>query len=105
MTFLNTHYDLLPTSADGLALDSPPVGRQVKRLVIGLLAATVPLGIIISWPLLGLAIPDYLRQWLTGFAIAWLIAKVLQLLDPAHSQTWEQIHATLGSPRPPTDRA
>jgi hypothetical protein len=100
---LTGHYDLLPTSE---ATVKPPalLGRQPARLAVGLLVAALPLTIVAAYPLLGFSLPDYLRQWLAGFALVWLIAKILQSLDPGSSSTWDRVHAVLNSPRPPSDK-
>jgi hypothetical protein len=40
---------------------------------------------------------------LTGFAVVWLIARVLHLLDPAYGNTWDRVHNVL-SPRSPSEK-
>lgn len=104
MTLLTTHYHLLPTNEDASPY-KPTLGRKMRRFVGDLLVAALPLAIVVGWYEFGFGLPDYLRQWLAGFAIVWLIAKILQMLDPTYSITWERVHTTLGSPRTPTDRS
>jgi hypothetical protein len=72
--------------------------------VIGGLVAALPLVVVAVYPLLGFTLPDYLRQWLTGFAVVWLIAKVLQTLDPFYGNTWDRVHTALNSSKPPADK-
>ena len=97
------HYDLLPTS-DAAAKSPASLARRPARLLVGVLAGVLPLAIVAVYPLLGFSLPDYLRQWLAGFAVVWLIAKTLQMVDPLHGSTWDRVHTALNSPRPPSDK-
>ena len=96
------HYDLLPASE---VTDEPPasLARRPIGLMVGGMVAVLPLVVVAVYPLLGFSLPDYLRQWLTGFAVVWLIAKVLQMLDPLYGNTWDRVHTVLNS-KPPTDK-
>jgi hypothetical protein len=82
-----------------------PTAHRPARLLAGVSVAVLPLVIVASYPRLGFNLPDYLRQWLTGFAIVWLLAKVLQLVDPLYGSTWDRVHTALNSPRPPSNEA
>jgi hypothetical protein len=101
MTFLTTDYHSLPINADSTDNDSPPRGRRLGDLLVGLLIAAVPLAVIAGSYASGFTLPDYLQQWLAGFAIVWLIARITQLFDPSYSITWERVHTALGAPRTP----
>ncbi len=104
MTLLTAHYDRLPTNTDMTAVTRGATSRKIARYIGGVMVAALPVAVVLIWSTFGLGLPDYLKQWLTGFAIVWFIARLLQLLDPTSSKTWEQIHATLGSPQPPTGK-
>jgi hypothetical protein len=94
------HYDLLPSDGTS-ATRATSLPHRPARLLADGLVAVLPLAIVATYPLLGFGLPEYLRQWLTGFAIVWLLAKILQLVDPLYGSTWDRVHTALNSPRPP----
>lgn len=101
MTFLTTNYHGLPINADPTENESPTKGQRLRSLLVGLLVAAVPLAVVGGSYASGFRLPDYLQQWLAGFAIVWLIARITQLFDPSYSITWERVHNSLGAPRTP----
>jgi hypothetical protein len=101
MILLTGHYDSLPAETDFAAPAHRSQSRAVTHYIGGVVAAVFPLAVVLLWSMFGFALPDYVRQWLTGFAIVWFIAKLLQLLDPASGKIWEQVSATVGSPQTP----
>jgi hypothetical protein len=108
MTLLTGHYHLLPT----MGADEPSAmaaSRSVRRYGVGLLVAIVPITIVVVWKfvgysLVGYSLPDYFQQWLGGFALVWLIARILELFEPDYGATWDRVRSTFGPPRPPNPR-
>ncbi|MGY6658557.1 hypothetical protein ACXIZN_41010 [Amycolatopsis sp. TRM77291] len=105
MTLLTGHYDRLPTNADTTGSTPGSTSRKIARHVSGVMVAALPLAVVLGWSAFGPVLPEYLKQWLTGFAIVWFIARFLQLLDPASRKTWEQVHTVLGSPQSPSSKS
>ena len=104
MIFLTKEYRSFPVSTDSTESGRTSRRQQLRSLLTGLLIAVVPLVVIAASYGSGLTLPDYVQQWLTGFAIVWLIARVIQLFDPTYSITWERVHTALGAPRTPPEQ-
>ncbi|MFC0115859.1 hypothetical protein [Kibdelosporangium aridum] len=61
----------------------------VRQVVIGL----VPMAALASLPLLGIPLPEPLRQWATGLALVWLISRLIKLFD--RDVSWQDIQETI----------
>ncbi|WP_125728447.1 hypothetical protein [Kibdelosporangium aridum] len=63
--------------------------RGVRQVLIGL----IPVGALVSLPLLGITLPEPLRQWVTGLALVWLIARLIKLFD--RDVSWQDIQEAI----------
>lgn len=97
------HYAWLPAGEDGAEAWMASAPRRPARIAGAIVIAVVPVGVVAGSPLVGIVVPDYLRQWLAGFAVVWFIAKVLQALDPTYGNTWDRVQTAVSSLRPPSD--